>query len=67
MWISHHGRLSGTRAELMSRIAAPMGGGMISSTVLTPAVTPALYALVKERWLHRGLEGGQIFRAQPDW
>ena len=31
---------------LDSRIAAPMVGGMISSTVLTLAVIPAIYALV---------------------
>ena len=40
---------SGTGAEVMSRIAAPMVGGMISSTVLTLAVIPALYALIKQR------------------
>jgi len=39
---------SGTGAEVMSRIAAPMVGGMISSTVLTLAVIPALYGLVKQ-------------------
>ncbi|MDD5329261.1 MAG: CusA/CzcA family heavy metal efflux RND transporter [Sulfuricella sp.] len=39
---------SGTGSEVMSRIAAPMVGGMISSTVLTLAVIPAIYALVKE-------------------
>ena len=39
---------TGTGSEVMSRIAAPMVGGMISSTVLTLAVIPALYALVKE-------------------
>src|SRR5213083_1541740 len=38
---------TGTGSEVMSRIAAPMVGGMISSTVLTLAVIPALYALVK--------------------
>jgi Cu(I)/Ag(I) efflux system membrane protein CusA/SilA len=38
---------TGTGAEVMSRIAAPMVGGMISSTVLTLAVIPAIYALVK--------------------
>ena len=32
----------------MRRIAAPMVGGMISSTVLTLIVIPAIYALVKE-------------------
>jgi Cu(I)/Ag(I) efflux system membrane protein CusA/SilA len=48
---------SGTGSEVMSRIAAPMVGGMISSTVLTLAVIPAIYALVKEWRLKRGLEG----------
>jgi Cu(I)/Ag(I) efflux system membrane protein CusA/SilA len=38
---------SGTGSEVMSRIAAPMVGGMVSSTILTLAVIPALYALVK--------------------
>jgi Cu(I)/Ag(I) efflux system membrane protein CusA/SilA len=47
---------SGTGSEVMSRIAAPMVGGMISSTVLTLGVIPALYALVKEWRLRRGLE-----------
>ncbi len=39
---------SGTGSEVMRRIAAPMVGGMVSSTVLTLIVIPALYALVKE-------------------
>ncbi|MBT9522543.1 MAG: efflux RND transporter permease subunit, partial [Dechloromonas sp.] len=34
---------TGTGSEVMSRIAAPMVGGMISSTVLTLAVIPAIY------------------------
>ena len=38
---------TGTGAEVMSRIAAPMVGGMISSTVLTLAVIPAIYGVVK--------------------
>lgn len=48
---------SGTGSEVMSRIAAPMVGGMISSTILTLAVIPAIYALIKEWRLKRGLEG----------
>lgn len=44
---------TGTGAEVMSRIAAPMVGGMISSTVLTLAVIPALYALVKHWEMRR--------------
>ncbi len=44
---------SGTGSEVMSRIAAPMVGGMISSTVLTLCVIPALYAIVKQWQLRR--------------
>ena len=44
---------TGTGSEVMSRIAAPMVGGMISSTILTLAVIPALYALVKQAELRR--------------
>jgi Cu(I)/Ag(I) efflux system membrane protein CusA/SilA len=47
---------TGTGSEVMSRIAAPMVGGMLSSTVLTLAVIPAIYALVKQWRLARGLE-----------
>jgi len=43
----------GTGSEVMRRIAAPMVGGMISSTVLTLAVIPAIYALVMSRRLQR--------------
>jgi Cu(I)/Ag(I) efflux system membrane protein CusA/SilA len=44
---------TGTGSEVMSRIAAPMVGGMVSSTVLTLAVIPAIYALVKQREVKR--------------
>jgi Cu(I)/Ag(I) efflux system membrane protein CusA/SilA len=47
---------TGTGSEVMSRIAAPMVGGMISSTVLTLAVIPAIYALVKQWRIQRGFE-----------
>ena len=49
---------TGTGSEVMSRIAAPMVGGMISSTVLTLAVIPAIYALVKQRQLQN--QGAQL-------
>ncbi|MDE2406433.1 MAG: efflux RND transporter permease subunit [Xanthomonadaceae bacterium] len=39
----------GTGAEIMRRIAAPMVGGMVSSTVLTLVVIPVIYALLKGR------------------
>ncbi|BBL76819.1 efflux RND transporter permease subunit [Methylomagnum ishizawai] len=42
---------TGTGSEVMRRIAAPMVGGMLSSTVLTLVVIPALYAWVKGRGL----------------
>ena len=45
---------SGAGAEIMQRIAAPMVGGMISSTLLTLVVIPVLYALVLQRRLQSG-------------
>src|SRR4051812_6005754 len=45
----------GTGAEVMQRIAAPMVGGMITSTILTLVVIPAVYYL----WRRRGLEGAE--------
>ncbi len=41
----------GAGSEVMKRIAASMVGGMVSSTVLTLIVIPAIYAL----WKGRGL------------
>ena len=37
----------GTGAEVMQRIAVPMIGGMISSTLLTLIVIPSIYAVIK--------------------
>ena len=42
----------GTGSEVMRRIAAPMVGGMISATILTLIVIPALFLL----WRSRGIE-----------
>lgn len=44
---------TGTGSEVMSRIAAPMVGGMVSSTILTLCVIPAIYGLVKQYELRR--------------
>jgi copper/silver efflux system protein len=44
---------NGAGASVMKRIAAPMVGGMISSTVLTLLVIPAVYSLWKEREVGR--------------
>ena len=41
----------GTGSEVMKRIAAPMVGGMVTSTLLTLVVIPAVYLL----WRRRGL------------
>jgi Cu(I)/Ag(I) efflux system membrane protein CusA/SilA len=34
-------------AEVMQRIAVPMIGGMVSSTLLTLIVIPSIYAVIK--------------------
>lgn len=44
---------SGAGASTMKRIAAPMVGGMVSSTVLTLVVIPAVYSLWREWQLAR--------------
>ena len=41
----------GTGSEVMRRIAAPMVGGMVTSTLLTLVVIPALYLLWRRREL----------------
>jgi copper/silver efflux system protein len=38
---------TGAGSEVMQRIAVPMIGGMVSSTVLTLVVIPAVYAVVE--------------------
>lgn len=38
---------TGAGSEIMQRIAVPMIGGMVSSTLLTLIVIPAIYGLVK--------------------
>ncbi len=44
----------GTGSEVMQRIAVPMIGGMVSSTVLTLVVIPAVYSVVKGWGLAHG-------------
>ena len=43
----------GTGASVMKRIAAPMVGGMVSATLLTLIVIPAIYSLWQEARLRR--------------
>jgi Cu(I)/Ag(I) efflux system membrane protein CusA/SilA len=49
---------SGTGSEIMQRIAVPMIGGMVSSTLLTLIVIPAIFALVKGIGLPRSHRSG---------
>jgi Cu(I)/Ag(I) efflux system membrane protein CusA/SilA len=44
---------SGAGASVMKRIAAPMVGGMITSSILTLLVIPAVYSLMHERSILR--------------
>jgi len=44
---------AGTGADVMKRIAAPMVGGMITSTILTLVVIPAIYYLWRKREVRR--------------
>jgi Cu(I)/Ag(I) efflux system membrane protein CusA/SilA len=41
---------------MMKRVSAPMFGGMLTSTVLTLVVIPAVYSLWKERTREPGME-----------
>ncbi len=55
----------GTGSEVMKRIAAPMVGGMVSSTVLTLVVIPAIYALWRGWELKRPAAGTGDRAAEP--
>jgi Cu(I)/Ag(I) efflux system membrane protein CusA/SilA len=52
---------TGTGSEIMQRIAVPMIGGMISSTLLTLIVIPAIFGLVKGF----RLPGDDGFKSEP--
>jgi Cu(I)/Ag(I) efflux system membrane protein CusA/SilA len=45
---------TGTGSEVMKRIAVPLVGGMLSSTILTLIVIPAIYVVVKGRSIEAG-------------
>jgi Cu(I)/Ag(I) efflux system membrane protein CusA/SilA len=49
----------------MRRIAAPMVGGMISSTLLTLIVIPAIYMLVKARQVRTAGASGEPVASGP--
>ena len=52
----------GVGADVLKRIAAPMVGGMLTSTVLTLAVIPAIYSLWKEREVARNVHESETGR-----
>ena len=54
---------TGTGSEVMQRIAVPMIGGMVSSTLLTLIVIPAIYGVVKG-WRLPAL-GQQTVKTRP--
>jgi Cu(I)/Ag(I) efflux system membrane protein CusA/SilA len=49
---------TGTGADVMKRIAAPMVGGLITSTVLTLAIIPVIYMIWKGREIRRAERQG---------
>ena len=57
---------TGTGSEVMQRIAVPMIGGMVSSTMLTLVVIPAIYALVKGFHLRREAGAGSNREDEPN-
>ncbi len=54
----------GAGSQVMKRIAAPMVGGMISSTLLTLLVIPAIYALWKRRESRRNPTDGRCVKGE---
>jgi Cu(I)/Ag(I) efflux system membrane protein CusA/SilA len=56
---------TGAGSEVMQRIAVPMIGGMVSSTVLTLIVIPAVYALIKGWGLSR--RSASRVKVLPSW
>jgi copper/silver efflux system protein len=58
---------TGTGSEVMQRIAVPMIGGMISSTILTLIVIPAVYALIKGYGLPRPVDAASVAEEFKMW
>ncbi|MGE0630138.1 MAG: efflux RND transporter permease subunit [Hyphomicrobiaceae bacterium] len=54
---------TGTGSEVMQRIAVPMIGGMISSTLLTLVVIPAIYGLIKG-WRLPATSSGELIEEE---
>jgi Cu(I)/Ag(I) efflux system membrane protein CusA/SilA len=47
-----------TGSQVMKRIAAPMVGGLVTSTVLTLVILPVIYDIWKQGKLRSGLSNG---------
>ena len=56
---------AGTGASVMKRIGAPMIGGMVSSTILTLLVLPAIYSLWRERSLRTTERRVMVLPSRP--
>ena len=54
---------TGTGSEVMSRIAAPMVGGMITAPLLSLFVIPAVYFLWKRRGLEKSSQRSAVSKA----
>ncbi len=50
---------NGTGADVMKRIAAPMVGGVITSTILELIIYPAIYVIWKERELRKSVDSSR--------
>jgi Cu(I)/Ag(I) efflux system membrane protein CusA/SilA len=56
---------TGTGSEVMRRIAVPMVGGMVSSTILTLLVIPAIYVIAKGWQLQRSAAAARAAEKLP--
>ncbi len=56
---------TGAGSEIMQRVAVPMVGGMVSSTLLTLVVIPAVYGLIKGWRLPQSLPAAEMHRPEP--
>lgn len=57
---------AGTGSEIMTRIAAPMLGGMITASFLSMFILPAAYKVALSRSLLRGEQNGTTAEAFPE-
>ena len=55
----------GTGADVMKRIAAPMVGGMVTSTILTLVVIPVIYEMWRGWQMRHGSGGAPIANPEP--